>query len=64
MTRDEFIKNQKQYCRDNNTPFFIPSNGICYKCKEDIVQYLIDHELTGKEYLITGCPICYYSYCE
>jgi len=64
MTREEFLKNQDDYCNEKNEPFFMPKNGYCYSCRRDIVQPLIDRGKTGKDELITGCPLCHRSYCD
>ena len=62
VSREEFIKNQRE-CEKNGVPFFMPSDGVCYHCSGDIISYLIKKGDDGKE-IVTGCPICCYSYCE
>lgn len=63
MTREEFLKNQKEHCRDISAPFFMPSNGICYRCRQDIIPELIKKGNNGTQ-LVTGCPLCFRSYCD
>ena len=63
MNREEFVENQKRCCKENDAPFFMPMSGRCYYCGSDIVIELINKGYDGTE-LVTGCPICYHSYCE
>ena len=63
ITRDEFLKNQKEYCKKENAPHFMPKSGICYNCRKDIIPRLIEKGEDGTS-LITGCPLCYHSYCD
>ena len=59
VTREEFMKNQ----REIKAPDFMPHNGICYRCRRDIIPTLIANGNDGT-CLVTGCPLCCYSYCE
>ena len=61
--REQFIKNQEKYCKEKDAPFFMPSNGRCYKCNRDIIPKLIEKGEDGSS-LVTGCPLCYHSYCD
>lgn len=61
VTREQFIDNQKKYCGDNGAPFFMPDDGYCYRCRRDIIPHLKGN---GSDHLVTGCPLCFYSYCE
>ncbi len=62
---------QKEYCVKNEAPDFAPSNGRCWRCKQNIYEP-IKHEtyVTGitveyaKTKLVTGCPHCNRSYCD
>ena len=64
---------QAAYCREKMYPHFAPSNGKCWKCRQNIYlpvknrngyQSLgISVERAGRE-LITGCPHCNWSFCE
>ena len=63
ITREQFIENQEKHCKKNVAPFFMPRNGICFRCKRDIIPKLIEQGQTG-EVLVTGCPLCNYSYCD
>ncbi|PPL04963.1 hypothetical protein SAMN05444682_101760 [Parapedobacter indicus] len=68
---DEAIKAQKNYQQENKCPAFAPSNGICWKCKQQIYSEK-DHGRykTGisvekaSTQLVTGCPHCNRSYCD
>jgi hypothetical protein len=64
LTREEFIKNQHEHCKEKEAPFFMPGNGFCYCCHKDIVPILIARGHTGSDELVTGCPICFRSYCD
>lgn len=68
------VKAQNDYCEENKSPHFAPSDGRCWKCNQDIyakdgktrrgkVVDGISVERVGTE-LITGCPFCNWSYCE
>ena len=61
--REQFIKNQEKYCKENDAPFFMSRSGICYSCKQDIIPKLIAKGEDGN-YLVTGCPLCHRSYCD
>lgn len=61
MERKKLIEAQKQYCIDNNFPYFaenINNPGHCHSCGADIVDYKWEKEL------ITGCHKCSRSFCE
>jgi len=59
---EEKIKAQAEFCKKMNYPHFAPGNGICCQCKKQIYNY-IDYERAANS-LITGCPICFWSYCD
>jgi hypothetical protein len=59
VTRQEFLKNQSEI----KAPDFMPSNGICHRCKKDIIPALIEKGNDGTQ-LVTGCPLCHRSYCD
>jgi hypothetical protein len=63
VTRKDFIENQKKYCKENGAPFFMPEDGFCYSCRRDIIPALIGKDKDGTK-LITGCPLCFRSYCD
>jgi hypothetical protein len=63
ISRVEFLENQKNLCKEKIYPFFMPGNGICFRCGRDIIPRLIEKGENGKS-LVTGCPLCMYSYCE
>ncbi|AIM37357.1 hypothetical protein KO02_12130 [Sphingobacterium sp. ML3W] len=68
---NQAIKAQKSYCEKSGDPHFAPTNGICYRCKNQI-YFQINHGSysTGisvekaTNQLITGCPHCHRSYCD
>lgn len=63
ITQREFIKNQICLCEDQHVPLFMPLSGICYRCHRNITEILIRRGETGMK-IITGCPLCFISYCE
>lgn len=63
VNREEFLKNQKEYCERKKAPFFMPGNGMCYRCRQDIIPALIKKGGDGNT-LVTGCPLCLWSYCD
>jgi hypothetical protein len=63
ITREEFLQNQNDLCKRKNIPFFMPYNGICFSCHNDIIPELIKRGNDGT-HLVTGCPICNRSYDE
>lgn len=63
MTREEFLANQKKHCEETGAPFFMPNDGRCYNCRRDIIPTLIERGEDGT-FLVTGCPLCYRSYCD
>lgn len=55
---------QDRYCAERDLPRFAPSDGRCFRCREDIYGtkgYSV--EMAGK-ILITSCPICNRSFCD
>lgn len=66
MTKEEFIKNQEKLFTDEQgivRTMFMPKNGICWRCRKDIVPELISKGKDGKE-LVTGCPHCSKSFVD
>jgi hypothetical protein len=62
LTVREFITNQKEYCNENDTPFFMPDTDRCWRCGGQFITQLIKDGETGRDKLITGCPLCNYSF--
>lgn len=56
------IEAQQAYCKEHEYPMFMPDNGLCFRCNKDITER-ITAERAGKE-LITGCPLCHWSYVD
>jgi len=57
----EKIEAQKEYCKNNDLPFFAPYT-VCPNCKRDIWDKITLEQ--AKTELITGCPYCNRSYCN
>lgn len=68
---------QRKYCEQHNYPHFAPSDGVCYRCHNNIyLPRTTRNPVTGKDtytgiatfqagcQLITSCPHCNYSFCE
>lgn len=59
---------QESFCDEYNFPMFAPSNGICFRCGQQI--YTDDENSYGitiseaSNHLITNCPWCGRSYCD
>ena len=56
------IEAQDKYCKTKHLPNFTPSGGLCWHCGKNIYDS-ITLEQAGSE-LISGCPVCHYSFCE
>ena len=65
-------KAQEKYCDEHECPMFAPRNGLCYHCGYNIylpvngshgavLGYTVEE--AGRK-LISGCPICNYSFVE
>ena len=59
---DVKIKAQEDYCEKENVLHFAPTDGICYRCDKQIYHDITLDEASNE--LITGCPICGWSYCD
>lgn len=65
---------QRNYCENNRLPHFAPSDGVCFRCHNNIYsprlvrgtkdQYTGIPTYKAGCQLITGCPHCNYSFCE
>jgi len=53
---------QVQYCKENDTPLFAPSDGKCWQCRRDIYTKISVQEAASK--LITSCPHCNRSFID
>lgn len=58
----EVIAAQEAYCKEIGYPMFMPDDGRCFRCNRDITER-ITVERAGTE-LITGCPLCHWSYVD
>jgi hypothetical protein len=65
------IAAQKKLQQEKGYPDFAPHNGVCYKCHGQIYEERhtkgCPHGISvesASAHLVTGCPHCYYSYCE
>ena len=63
---------QRTYCEQHGAPHFAPYDGVCYRCNRNIYRQYelqtgratgISVEEAGNR-LVTGCPHCYWSFCE
>lgn len=63
---------QERYCEEHECPMFVPRSGLCYRCGYNIFLPVnsshgsvlgITVDEAGSK-LITGCPICNYSFVE
>lgn len=52
---------QSKYCNENDYPRFAPEDK-CWHCNNNIWDNITLEDAKTK--LITGCPICYISFCE
>jgi len=62
MTAAEKFEKNKQYCRDNNLPEFIPPSGKCFSCKQPV--FSDGEEGPDWDTFITGCPHCCRTFCD
>jgi hypothetical protein len=58
LDRERLIEAQEELCKKEGIPLFVPRNGRCFHCKNDIVneEWATKHQ--------TGCRVCGTSYCE
>lgn len=57
------IDAQKKYCQEAKLPLFIPSNGVCWACHQNIFSEK-GYTLAQANRLITSCPYCHKSFCD
>jgi hypothetical protein len=68
-TKEQFLENQKECFKKltkgtfGSAKMFMPDDGICYRCNRDIIPIEIKKGNNGSE-LVTGCPLCFMSYCD
>lgn len=53
---------QKNYCKNNNLPFFAPNDGFCFSCHNQVFKKVNFREASSS--LITGCNHCHRSFCD
>ena len=58
LDRDALLKAQRDLCGSKGYPHFAPSTGICWSCKQDMVDQ------SWASTLVTGCRRCGKSYCD
>lgn len=56
------IQAQRDYCDRLRIPHFAPHKGVCYCCRKQI-YVAISLKKAGTEH-ITGCPLCFRTYCD
>lgn len=68
---NEAIKGQREYWEKNKAPDFAPSDGICWRCHNQIYAPVKNSGYVSgitieyaKTRLVTGCPHCHRSYCD
>ena len=61
----EALQAQKDYCKREKDPFFIPEDGVCWSCHKNIFggPKAITAEKAGSA-LITSCPYCSSSFVD
>ena len=62
MTAEEKFQKNKEWCRDNNLPEFIPPSGKCFSCKQPV--FSDGEEGPDWDTFITGCPHCCRTFCD
>jgi uncharacterized protein with PIN domain len=66
--KKDAIKAQTEFCERFQLPLFMPEDGRCFSCRNNIFLQLnekgaISVESAGETH-ITGCPFCNKSYCD
>lgn len=59
--RQILIQAQKNLCNSDQIPFFMPLDGICFRCDGDIVGAM---GITIATEHVTGCPLCARTFCD
>ena len=59
--REELLAAQHAFCKARGAPMFMPGSGRCWHCGADMVDAFGDRLRTE---IITGCPHCFWSYCD
>lgn len=59
--REILLLAQLELCKSQGMPLFMPEDGICFRCNEDILPRLGVKVTTD---IVTGCPICARTYCD
>jgi hypothetical protein len=61
--REGFMKKQLELCNAKGWPFFMPSDGVCGHCHQNLIDREIMRGNDGST-LVTGCSSCGRSYCD
>ena len=67
--KKDFLKKQEECFKKatkgsfGSAKMFMDYDGICWNCKRDIIPTEIEKGNDGSE-LVTGCPLCFRSYCD
>ena len=56
------VRAQSDYCESHRIPMFAPTNGVCWRCKNNIFNIITI--IGAKSTHITRCPYCSMSFCE
>jgi hypothetical protein len=59
--RDTLVKEQEAIAMKLGAPTFMPSDGLCYRCRTDLFEGV---RLGQQRHLITGCSQCHVSFCD
>jgi len=59
--RPLFIEAQLTYCKNAKVPMFLPNDGFCFSCSQDVIPHLTNR--MGHTH-ITSCPLCNRSWCD
>lgn len=61
-TREKLLKRAKECL--SNIPISFPTDGICTRCNEDLIDRFAWKLNQEEGIMITGCPNCHKSFCE
>lgn len=68
---NQAIELQIKYCNEHGMPFFVPNDGRCYRCNNNIFTPIYSGRRTNgisceqaANSLITSCPHCNYSFAD
>lgn len=62
LIHEKKLSEQLKLCDELHSPLWMPKDGICLFCYENIFDMKPEHYF--REHLITGCPKCMHSFVE